>query len=796
MNPLSTWTYFSRHKRHASTLLGLSVVVTMGIYAMIALVWGVFVEPGRLAYKTLSRFSLVTPWSDESGLEQGVIARIRAHSDVAKVIPTTVIRIELPSAISGNSFQFDLLGLMDEDVPSILERFDSSLMLGGYPKPGSNELMLSADVATMLGVKVGDTYDVMSAEIYPDLDIPLQPTPFEVVGLLESDVELGILSLDFLRNHALYHQFPARFIVIAQENRADAVDDFLRNEILSLQTSVMTLSLLNERILSEALPGLVMLLPVVLIVALAFSVVIVVVNQIANARRLSEFGVLHAAGLSKSWLTRRLTRETGTMAVVGWIIGIGLSWGVMNYLKIIIFAPLGHDLNYPEWLSIVFSLLIPLVIAGFTYLTVSRTFARLDTVTIIEQSDLTQEGERKHTKPFSESSPKPLAPVIFYQRHRRRAALLIGGTSLMILAVVLFIFVLAVNADAKVPFLGYLRQVSIVRSPGHIQSLDQGVVSRVEAHRAVERIIPIAPRISMLNVYIPPFTSTEASPFGVYAEDMAYLIELYGLELIEGRLPNPGTNEMVIPETLAQNRDLEIGDMIGDPDAPAYPGAPPLPVNFIISGIFARSTSPNNENGWGFISLEYLEDNQSLPLPETLPLVVVPKEGQKSVLDDWLEEELVGDNTAVLTHRSELSRVQQKVQQDMQSIALLEGVIAIVAAIGLAALNHIFIAQRQSEFGVLYALGYGRKQLVRRIFGETSFTIVVAWGLSAVIALIAMLILRFGLYEPRGLVFNLFNIVPWFYTLPIPLVVLAITTGSTVRTLSKLDPISIIEKRV
>jgi len=50
-------------------------------------------------------------------------------------------------------------------------------------------------------------------------------------------------------------------------------------------------------------------------------------------------------------------------------------------------------------------------------------------------------------------------------------------------------------------------------------------------------------------------------------------------------------------------------------------------------------------------------------------------------------------------------------------------------------------------------------------------------------------------FEPRGLAFGLFNLTPWLYTLPIPVLVLAISAGSTARTLSKLDPITIIEGR-
>ncbi|HEY47196.1 MAG TPA: ABC transporter permease [Anaerolineae bacterium] len=794
MNPLSTWTYFRRHIRHAVLLLGLSVVITIAQYSMVALVWGVFVEPGRLACMKYSKFSMVTPWDDQNELEPEVIARIRAHPDLVEVLPTTIIRFQLPGAASGIRFDFDLVGLMDEDVRLIFEWFDTSIRVGRLPRPGSNELLLSADVANMLGVTEGDTHEVLSSEYYTNTDGPLTPTPFIVVGILESEVELGIVSLEYLNDHELYRTFPTRFIVVPHEGRYAVVDDFLRNEIQSPRTSVMTFSLLNERIMSEALPGLLMLLPVILIVAIAFSLLIVVVNQIANSRRLPEFGVLHATGRNKYWLIRRLTRETGILAVAGWIIAIGLSCAGLYLLNITLFAQQGYDLDYPVWMPIVFSLPVPVVIIGSAFLSVRRTFLRLDPVTIIEQGELSQEDTSKQVKPVSKSSLKPLAPATFYKRHRRRASWLIGGMSVMILAVVLFIFVLTVDADAKIPFLGYLRLVSLIRSPG-AGSLATEVVAMAEAHPAVGRVIPMAPRVSMLRATIPPFSSVEVSPFGVYARDMDYLVELYDLELMEGHLPRPGTNEMVIPEVLALNRDLEVGDVIGDPDRPAYPGAPSLSVEFVISGIFSRAESPEEENGWAFISLEFLEQVETLPLPDVLPMIIVPKVGEKDALDDWLEGDLAGVEISVLTHRQEVSRIRRKAWQDMMSIAMIEVVIAVAAAVGLVVLNYIYSAQRQSEFGILYALGYGRRQLVSRLGRETSFTTVVAWMLSAVGVLIAMLAVRYGVYEPRGLSFNFFNLTPWLYTLPIPIVVLTVTTGSTAWTLSRLDPISIIERR-
>ena len=799
MNPLSAWTFYRRHKRHVALLLALSIVVTIGLYSLVALVWGVFVEPGRMAYMAFSKFSLVTPQSTQSGPDPTVLARLRSNPDIVRISPTTFIRTELPSLVPGQGFQFDLLGLMEEDAVYLLERFAATVKDGRLPQPGAAEIALSENLASMLDVKVGDSYVATSSEFYAGMDAIPEPVTLEVVGILNSDIEVGIVSLEFLNHHEQYRQLPARLLVVAQEGREAAVDGFLRSEILTLETGVMTHEMLSERILNESLPGLLLLLPVVLIVAMAFSLVIVVVNQLANARRLPEFGILHATGRSKRWLMRRLTMETTLLALVGWATGIGLSYLGLQLLKVTVFAAQGHHLGYVAWLPVVFSLPVPAAVAGFTLLAVRRTLTRLDAVAIVEQRELSTETWTRTASASShgrsKSSPRPLAPATFYRRHRRRAVLLTSGMGLMILAVVLFIFALALSADAREPFLGYLSRVSIVRSPVYDQSLDPDVVARVEAHPAVERVIPMAERVSMLRVTIPPLTGADASPFGVYAEDMAYLVKMYGLELKSGRLPRPGTNEMVIPESLAQNRDLEVGDVIGDPERPAYPGAPSLATQFVISGIFARPAAPEDGTGLGFFSLEFLESQEAGDVPDLPPLILVPKAGQKDALDDWLENELAGADASVLTHRQQVSRIQDQAWQDMVSIAWLESLIAIVSAVGLAVLNHVFISQRQAEFGVLHALGYDRWQLVRRVLGETAFTAGIAWGLSAIIGLVGLLLLRFALFAPLGLTFDPFNLSPWLYTLPIPVVVLAVTAGTTAWTLSKLDAVSIIERR-
>lgn len=790
MNTLSIWTYFRRHKRRTALLSSLTGLVTAGLYLMVALLWTAWIEPGRANLLYLSRFSVVSPQSDRDGPDPAVIAQIRANPDVAQVIPAMQIWIQIPGLITGDSMGFWLQGLMEGDLQTVIEQCGGKVIAGTLPEPRTNGLLLSRDVAASLGVRVGDSIDEsMNPELFGNI-----MTPLEVVGILESDVKLGLLSLEYLSDHEFYRDFSPQFLVVAQEGRETAVDRFLRTEIQTAHTSVQTLQILNEAMRDEYLSSLIVLLPIILIVTIAFSMVIGAANWIEFGRRLPEFGIVHAVGYSKRALIRRLTRETAAPALAGWISGIGLSLVVVSVLNATLFRPAGGNFSLTVLLgALAFAIPIPAALTGLTLVSARRILSTLDPVAIVEGS---QERENRVPKRAGrlESSSKPLASATFFLRHRRRAALLIGTMSLTIVAVAMTVFLLAASSDAREPGSAYLSRLSLVRSP--TMDLDPAVAAAVRTHPAMERVIPVAPRFHMIGISIPPFVVAEASPFGVYSDDMAYLVDLYNLELKAGRLPRPWTNELVIPEILAQNHDLQVGDVIGDPDQPAYPGAESLPSEFVVSGIFARSSTPQEENWLGFVSLEYLESHESFPVPDSPPLMVVPRDGEKETLDNWLEGELVGQRLWVSTHNQELDRLRQQTRNQILSLAMVESVIAMVAALALAVLNQIFFSQRKAEFGVLNALGFDRRHLAWRAARETLLTTGAAWLCGAVVCLLGLITLQLGFFAPLGLRLNLVNSAPWLLTLPIPIAAVLVATAATVRTLSRLDPVSLIERRI
>ena len=632
-------------------------------------------------------------------------------------------------------------------------------------------------------------HNTVNPEFYSNIADPL-----EVVAIMESDIHLGILSAEYMNSHDIYRNFPVRFLVAAYQGHAVEVDGFLRNQIQSTQTLVWTLQTLNEQMSGEYRKTYVLIIPLITIVAVAVALVIGAVNHIAFTRRIPEFGILHAAGHSRHWLTRRLTIEIGVLAMLGWALGIGLAWIALYGLKLAVFAPRGHALSVITTPPTLLVLLVPLAVTSFARTGFGRLLARMDAVTIIERGELGPK-EQPYRTTASSSLPRPLAAATFYLRHKGRALLLSGSMLLMIIAVALVIFVFSATSDAQRASLGDLKRMSSIRTRFG-SHMDMGIIAQVRTHSTIDRVIPCV-QMTMVDITIPPFEQANINPYGVYAEDMTYLITLYDLKLKEGHLSRSNTNEIVIPEIVAQNRNLQIGDVIGSREHPAYPGAMALPTEFVISGILARATTPEDENWLAFVSLEFLQDHEGFSFLRLLDhFLVVPKADQKATMDDWLETELSSiSEMRVITYRQSLINARASTRTSLLTMALVESCIAVVAALALAVLNIISVAQRQVEFGLLHALGRARPWLVWRTVRETAFTTGVAWSNSAFVCLTGLVVLQLHVFTPLGLRLNLFNLTPWLFTLPIPVAVLIASAGTVSRTLLKLDPVAVIERR-
>ncbi len=776
MNPISPLTYYRRHKGNTALLIIIVALVTLAVGTMIS-VLDSYIENMFLDIAYLDSVSGVYP-SVGNELDPGIAAQVRAHPDVAQVIPESGMTLNRPALIGSNWVRLFVIPVAD--MTAVLRASGLRIAEGRLPAVNAPELALSVDTARALGLRLGDRISrALDNDYYWAL-----PSEVAVVGLLDQDpaaekrnTRLGLMSYEYVTEHEGYGPRMTGLLVIPRPGHIVSLNRFLETLPASLadgETKDYWAAFIERM---DTMLRLIFACVDVLVAGVV-AVVVGVINQLAIARRLPEFGLLQAVGWRKGALLRRVTGGTAMTAALGWLVGLAGMIVLVILGRQTIFAAHGQEWSLGP-MPFLYTLPIPLAVVTFAAGSVWRVFKRLDAVAIVERGKLSMEENGKQH--VSQSSVKPLSSWIFYLRHRRRGLLLVAAMALMVVGVAFPVFILLPTFDTQLPRFEYLRTISLL-SPS-AREIDPGVLAQVRAHPNVQRVIPTWPMD--LGISVPPFSQSSASVFAVTEEDLPYLMERFGLRLIEGRLPQPRTNEIVISEALARNRGLRLGDSVGNP---VYE-RDSSPVALTIVGLL------ETDGMWiGFASLEFMQSHELAADQFTTSQFVVPS-ADKAALDAWLLDNVDSNATIAVTYDKEQDRFLRYRKGGLAVLAGVLSLVAVIAAAALAVLNYIFYSQRRDEFGVLHAVGRGQGWLTWRAGRETLFTTTVAWLAGAALCVGVTLYLQLAIYAPIGLSLDLTSIAPWLFTLPIPIAVSAASVGTIGWMLRRLDAVAVIEGR-
>ena len=342
MNPLSPLTYYRRHKRSALLQIALISLATAGLFILVAVLDTI---PQRANVSYLTKLSRVAPIG--GALDPAVVSQIQTHPDVARAMPDNGLGITMPTLLGTDSQH--LLGVSPEDAQVLMQLCDVRIKAGRMFEPRTNEIVLSEEVARALDLELGSEIGrAIDQDYYSTIAAPLK-----LVGILEGtsessvhpSVRLGFVSGEYLDSHELYAPRTASLLVIARDGRKAAVDDFLETTIRSNYTEVETFGLLASTYRLARMGVYVIFGAVNSVVAVAVAFVVAIINRIAIAKRLEEFGLLHALGRHTKHLIRRLTAETATVAGLGYLVGLGVALAAMTWLKGSLFYDLGMELN-------------------------------------------------------------------------------------------------------------------------------------------------------------------------------------------------------------------------------------------------------------------------------------------------------------------------------------------------------------------------------------------------------------------------------------------------------------------
>ncbi len=801
MNPLSPVTYYRRHKRAALLLIGLVASLTLGLYSM-AHILNTGIENAYYPHHYLTRMSRISATGETGSSVAAIAGGIRPHPDIDHTIPENGLSVIVPQP--GGPSPFPLLGVTEVDLPLVMTACDLRLKDGRLTDPRAGEIILSEELARALDLRIGDpvSYEI-DESAYPGI-----MTELTLVGILESipdaepQVRVGFVPYEYLDSHELYQPRLPGLLIIPGEGSRKSVNDYLEPLVQenggATSVRLETFERASEHIQHLRPVQVAIYGSVDVLVTVAIALVVGMINRIAITQRLPEFGLLQAVGYQKWGLVRRLVLEVTTTACVGWGVGLVGAHVSLILLKNTYWAAHGWVMNVANPIPFLLTLPIPLVVVVWVYVSVNRLLNRLDAIAIIERGKLGGEEDQPKRKVRKVPS-KPLSALTFYARHRRRGLMLIMATGLMVSGVAFPAFILNMMNDAVAPLaLSYSSQAGVVSPSGSQRTVDPTVLAQIKANPAVAHVIPV--RALGIKITIPPGIEWQTPVYAVREQDLHLLLDVYGLYLDEGNLIQPRSNQLILTHTLAQNRGVNVGDVVGEPVCERDG----FPTEMVVVGLL-ESTGPAlaEREGYnlpptprwvGFASYEFVEDHERYAVVPTHALII-PVEGRESEMEAWLEESIDSPRVNVTTLGTSYREWQRTGQGYLLFLAITEVILAAVAAIALITLNTIFFSQRRDEFGTLHAVGHSRLRLTTRTLQESVSVVGVAWLIGAILCMIGVFWIQADILSPVGMSMDFSNPMPWLFTLPIPLVVVAVSVGTVGWALSRLDPVAVIERR-
>jgi putative ABC transport system permease protein len=375
IHPLSFWLYNWRNAGRAMPLLLILILTVFSTVLISGLIQSI---PQSIlsSHGYLKKISAVVPTQDTS-LSAGIVQNIRTFPAVASVIhfKSMVTNVRL---IAGTT-SFGILAVDDADMTDLLALYDVKINEGRLPRPGSNEMALSEPIAKAKGLSVGSQMgrSIDEAEWVPGV--------FSVVGILEGDTRLGLVSLEYLSTEDLFLGYPEGILVIPRAQQEAAMNTFLTDLPESEAVSVATYDAVLENVGKE-MRNIYTLLAIVNGLTIAIvSLAVGVLNYIYFLHRVPEFAILKALGFSRASLIRRLALEIGSLMSLAWLIGVLLGVAVLAWLSQAVFLSRGLLLLASDPRPILFSLPIPILVSVLGIMALLRPLISLDPVTIIDR---------------------------------------------------------------------------------------------------------------------------------------------------------------------------------------------------------------------------------------------------------------------------------------------------------------------------------------------------------------------------------------------------------------------------
>ena len=374
----------------------------------------------------------------------------------------------------------------------------------------------------------------------------------------------------------------------------------------------------------------------------------------------------------------------------------------------------------------------------------------------------------------------PLSPWTYGRRNVRKVL-----PALIILTfVVLLVFViLSTLGGLRESMLVYTREFDewTLVFPKKDTRIPRTLLQQIAANPSVDRMI------DSRNCFVRVKTLIGPMPFNLRAgrkDEMDFLLHRVGARIREGRMPEPGTNEVAVHENIMKANAWPIGREFGvDVDEEDW-----MLGRFKVVGILEGPVPI------GVCSFEFLNNPIQYAFSAKLweREIVVAKPGRIAELNAYLR---TIKDVKVYDKARAVDDVTQGFDRIILVFRFISILLIIVVSFVVGLINNIFFAQRVDEFAVLMAIGHPQRRVFRMVSGETAGLMALSWSLGIALGTAVFAGFRAIVMEPRGIPLPMWQPGPLLISLVLPLVAQAFAVVTVLGRLRRLDPVTIIERR-
>ncbi|PJI09305.1 MULTISPECIES: ABC transporter permease [Clostridium] len=298
-------------------------------------------------------------------------------------------------------------------------------------------------------------------------------------------------------------------------------------------------------------------------------------------------------------------------------------------------------------------------------------------------------------------------------------------------------------------------------------------IDKLRKNKNVEKIIMANMSTVRADMLI---SNTGSTMLFMSPENTKYVMKKLDFRLTDGKLPQ-NDNEILLNSNHAKAMNVKVGEKISDTVKEDYG----LKSQYKVSGIYIGE----NIMTFGYIKGVPSELN-------TNAIVVIPKQGKLNEVNNFIHS-FKDSNISITDYKELFDDVGAFFSMFKVFAVLILVILIVVLTFTIGNMNHIHFEDRISEFSILEAVGYRKVSIFYKIFKEMLVIIVSGFILGITCGVLGGNIFNLVYCEPKGVPVGVYNY--WYIILSavIPAVIWIFSGVSSLKSISKMDAVDVLE---